>query len=191
MSVVLQSFLANPYLRTHFLGDRHNRLSCDKTRAGEPCLSCELDLLFSEVRPTLSLSRCRRVLSTYILLTLLLVLRAAILGRPDAARADSVPALVLAVEPGRSRLRSAGRARVPHLLCVLSRSPSPCAPSLTLPRPSSQRSTSCTTPRRRTPTTRRWRARASCTAPSRASCGPRSRAAGATTRARRSSRSST
>ncbi|GAA5938103.1 hypothetical protein JCM3775_005342 [Rhodotorula graminis] len=48
MSVVLQSFLANPYLRTHFLGDRHNRLSCDKTRAGEPCLSCELDLLFSE-----------------------------------------------------------------------------------------------------------------------------------------------
>jgi len=55
MSVVLQTFLANPYLRTHFLGDRHNRLLCDKSRNGEPCLSCELDLLFSEASPVLRL----------------------------------------------------------------------------------------------------------------------------------------
>ncbi|GAA5822380.1 hypothetical protein JCM3770_002371 [Rhodotorula araucariae] len=48
MSVVLQTFLANPYLRTYFLGDRHNRLACEKSRNGEACLSCELDLLFSE-----------------------------------------------------------------------------------------------------------------------------------------------
>ena len=70
MSVVLQSFLANPYLRTHFLGDRHNRLSCDKTRAGEPCLSCELDLLFSEVRlsPSFSTSSERARLSTILTL---------------------------------------------------------------------------------------------------------------------------
>ncbi|TNY19646.1 hypothetical protein DMC30DRAFT_417711 [Rhodotorula diobovata] len=54
MSVVLQTFLANPYLRTHFLGDRHNRLLCDKSRNGEPCLSCELDLLFSEASPQYS-----------------------------------------------------------------------------------------------------------------------------------------
>ncbi|GJN93546.1 hypothetical protein Rhopal_006603-T1 [Rhodotorula paludigena] len=48
MSVILQSFLANPYLRSYFLGDRHNRLACERTQNGEPCLSCELDLLFSE-----------------------------------------------------------------------------------------------------------------------------------------------
>ncbi|GAA5864385.1 hypothetical protein JCM8547_005806 [Rhodosporidiobolus lusitaniae] len=48
MSVVLQTFFANPFLRAHYLGDRHNRHLCDKTRAGEPCLSCELDGLFIE-----------------------------------------------------------------------------------------------------------------------------------------------
>ncbi|BGP00532.1 Ubiquitin carboxyl-terminal hydrolase [Rhodotorula toruloides] len=48
MSVILQTFLCNPFLRTYFLSDRHNRLICAKTLQGEPCLSCELDLLFSE-----------------------------------------------------------------------------------------------------------------------------------------------
>lgn len=49
MSVILQTFLCNPFLRTYFLSDRHNRLACTKTLQGEPCLCCELDLLFSEV----------------------------------------------------------------------------------------------------------------------------------------------
>lgn len=49
MSVILQTFLCNPYLRSYFLSDRHNRLACAKTLQGEPCLSCELNLLFSEV----------------------------------------------------------------------------------------------------------------------------------------------
>ncbi|BGP26859.1 hypothetical protein JCM10295v2_005821 [Rhodotorula toruloides] len=48
MSVILQTFLCNPFLRTYFLSDRHNRHTCAKTLHGEPCLSCELDLLFSE-----------------------------------------------------------------------------------------------------------------------------------------------
>ncbi|GAA5862488.1 hypothetical protein JCM3774_002533 [Rhodotorula dairenensis] len=48
MSVVLQTFLSNPFLRAYFLADRHNRYACARTLAGEPCLSCELDLLFSE-----------------------------------------------------------------------------------------------------------------------------------------------
>ncbi|GAA6039238.1 hypothetical protein JCM8097_003221 [Rhodosporidiobolus ruineniae] len=48
MSVILQTFFFNPYLRAHYLSDRHNRLACDKTRAGEACLSCEVDRLFSE-----------------------------------------------------------------------------------------------------------------------------------------------
>lgn len=50
MSVVLQTFLANPFLRAFYLSDRHNRYGCSRTLAGEACLSCELDLLFSEVR---------------------------------------------------------------------------------------------------------------------------------------------
>lgn len=49
MSVVLQTFLMNPFLRAYFLSDRHNRSACSRTLAGEACLSCELDLLFSEV----------------------------------------------------------------------------------------------------------------------------------------------
>ncbi|BGP57630.1 hypothetical protein JCM8202v2_005274 [Rhodotorula sphaerocarpa] len=48
MSVVLQTFLMNPFLRAYFLSDRHNRSACSRTLAGEACLSCELDLLFSE-----------------------------------------------------------------------------------------------------------------------------------------------
>ena len=51
MSVVLQTFLANPFLRAYFLADRHNRYACARTLVGEACLSCELDLLFSEVSP--------------------------------------------------------------------------------------------------------------------------------------------
>ncbi|GAA5973211.1 hypothetical protein JCM11641_006327 [Rhodosporidiobolus odoratus] len=48
LSVILQTFFSNPYLRSYYLSDRHNRLACDKARQGEPCLSCEVDLLFSE-----------------------------------------------------------------------------------------------------------------------------------------------
>ncbi|GAA5988759.1 hypothetical protein JCM10908_006158 [Rhodotorula pacifica] len=48
MSVVLQTFLSNPFLRAYFLADRHNRYACVRTLAGEACLSCELDLLFSD-----------------------------------------------------------------------------------------------------------------------------------------------
>ncbi|RKP27197.1 hypothetical protein SYNPS1DRAFT_13043, partial [Syncephalis pseudoplumigaleata] len=44
MSVILQSFIHNPLLRTYFLSDRHPRHECRR----ENCLSCELDRLFSE-----------------------------------------------------------------------------------------------------------------------------------------------
>lgn len=78
MSVILQSFLHNPLLRSYFLSDRHNRDLCPisnpnttsssngnisssnssnggkegkNVEEGErPCLSCEMDRLFSEVR---------------------------------------------------------------------------------------------------------------------------------------------
>lgn len=50
LSVVLQTFFVNPFLRAHYLADRHNRQACSKSRAGEPCLSCETDSLFAEVR---------------------------------------------------------------------------------------------------------------------------------------------
>lgn len=76
MSVILQSFLHNPLLRSYFLSDRHNRDLCPisnpttsfsgsgngsgsssngaaggKGEEGDkPCLSCEMDRLFSEVR---------------------------------------------------------------------------------------------------------------------------------------------
>ncbi|GAA6018918.1 hypothetical protein JCM10207_009196 [Rhodosporidiobolus poonsookiae] len=52
LSVILQTFFSNTYLRTYFLSDRHNRLACDKARMGESCLSCEVDGLFSEIYST-------------------------------------------------------------------------------------------------------------------------------------------
>ncbi|GAA5837278.1 hypothetical protein JCM11251_004953 [Rhodosporidiobolus azoricus] len=48
LSVILQTLFSNPFLRSYFLADRHNRLACDKSRQGEACLSCEMDLLFTE-----------------------------------------------------------------------------------------------------------------------------------------------
>ncbi|KAI5477260.1 hypothetical protein MNV49_006556 [Pseudohyphozyma bogoriensis] len=61
MSVVLQSFLHNPILRGYWLADRHNRFDCPisgangSSRSAEadgekpgPCMSCEMDRLFSE-----------------------------------------------------------------------------------------------------------------------------------------------
>jgi ubiquitin carboxyl-terminal hydrolase 22/27/51 len=56
LSVVLQTFFVNPFLRSHYLADRHNRKACSKSRANEPCLSCEIDTLFSEVCSLSSLS---------------------------------------------------------------------------------------------------------------------------------------
>lgn len=57
MSVILQAFLHNPFLRSYYLSDRHNRDLCTRSMEGDkPCLSCELDRLFSEVR-SLVLSR--------------------------------------------------------------------------------------------------------------------------------------
>lgn len=51
MSVILQSFIHNPLLRAYFLSDRHNRDLCMRSLDSDaPCLSCELDRLFSEVR---------------------------------------------------------------------------------------------------------------------------------------------
>ncbi|GAA5885256.1 hypothetical protein JCM16303_005975 [Sporobolomyces ruberrimus] len=48
MSVILQSFFLNPFLRAYFLSDRHNRSQCPRAFRGESCLSCEVDSLFSE-----------------------------------------------------------------------------------------------------------------------------------------------
>ncbi|GAA5935309.1 hypothetical protein JCM1841_006703 [Sporobolomyces salmonicolor] len=52
MSVILQTFFLNPFLRTYFLSDRHNRSLCERTQEGDPCLSCEVDYLFSEYYTT-------------------------------------------------------------------------------------------------------------------------------------------
>ncbi|KIL65738.1 hypothetical protein M378DRAFT_197865 [Amanita muscaria Koide BX008] len=45
LSVVLQSFIHNPFMRNYFLGDKHNWKQC-KT---EHCTCCEMDKLFTEI----------------------------------------------------------------------------------------------------------------------------------------------
>ena len=54
LNVVLQSLLAVPQLREYFLSDRHNAQACPSRKADStndsPCLCCEFDTLFSEVR---------------------------------------------------------------------------------------------------------------------------------------------
>jgi len=45
MNVIIQSFIHNPLLRAHFLGDRHNYKLCKNPL----CLACELDKLFAQV----------------------------------------------------------------------------------------------------------------------------------------------
>ncbi|KAI0671661.1 cysteine proteinase [Trametes maxima] len=45
MSVILQSFIANPLLRNYFLSDKHNHKLCKI----KDCTSCEMDKLFAEV----------------------------------------------------------------------------------------------------------------------------------------------
>jgi len=44
MNVIIQSFIHNPLLRAHFLGDRHNYKLCKNPL----CLACELDKLFAQ-----------------------------------------------------------------------------------------------------------------------------------------------
>lgn len=46
LNAILQSFLANPLLRSFFLSDKHNHKLCAK---GKDCTCCEMDKLFSEV----------------------------------------------------------------------------------------------------------------------------------------------
>ncbi|KAM0747087.1 cysteine proteinase [Meredithblackwellia eburnea MCA 4105] len=49
MSVILQAFLHNPLLRSYFLSDKHNLHLCERSAEGDkPCLSCEMDRLFTE-----------------------------------------------------------------------------------------------------------------------------------------------
>ena len=48
MNAILQSFIVNPLLRDFFLSDKHHHLLC-KNR---DCTCCEMDKLFSEVRPS-------------------------------------------------------------------------------------------------------------------------------------------
>lgn len=55
MSVILQSFLHNPLLRAFFLSDRHNRDLCTLSTPTKPCISCEMDRLYSEVSKSLIL----------------------------------------------------------------------------------------------------------------------------------------
>ncbi|KAF5392434.1 hypothetical protein D9757_002142 [Collybiopsis confluens] len=45
LNVVLQSFVHNPFLRNHFLGDKHNHKLCKI----QDCACCEMDKLFIEV----------------------------------------------------------------------------------------------------------------------------------------------
>jgi len=46
LNVILQSFIANPLLRSYFLSDKHNHKLCSKAK---DCACCEMDKLFSEV----------------------------------------------------------------------------------------------------------------------------------------------
>ncbi|GAA6062639.1 hypothetical protein JCM10212_003451 [Sporobolomyces blumeae] len=48
MSVILQTFFLNPFLRAYFLSDRHDRTVCERSLGGDACISCEMDYLFSE-----------------------------------------------------------------------------------------------------------------------------------------------
>ncbi|KZV79170.1 cysteine proteinase, partial [Exidia glandulosa HHB12029] len=49
LNCILQTFLHNPLLRNYFLADKHNSKACERA---PPCISCELDKLFSEVYST-------------------------------------------------------------------------------------------------------------------------------------------
>lgn len=44
MNTILQTLLHNPYLRAHYLSEKHYRMKCDNNLTG--CLSCEIDDLF-------------------------------------------------------------------------------------------------------------------------------------------------
>lgn len=48
MNAILQSFIVNPLLRDFFLSDKHHHLLCKNS----DCTCCEMDKLFSEVRPS-------------------------------------------------------------------------------------------------------------------------------------------
>ena len=51
LNVILQTFFHNPLLRNYFLSDMH-AMDCkntDKNIEKIPCISCEMDKLFSEV----------------------------------------------------------------------------------------------------------------------------------------------
>jgi len=50
MNVILQSFVVNPLLRAHFLGDNHNSKLCASGIDGEVCVTCEMDKLFQNVK---------------------------------------------------------------------------------------------------------------------------------------------
>ncbi|KAJ1958265.1 hypothetical protein IWQ62_004926, partial [Dispira parvispora] len=45
MNVILQAFVHNPLLRSHFLSDSHNRENCTRSA----CIACEMDQLFRQV----------------------------------------------------------------------------------------------------------------------------------------------
>ena len=68
LSVVLQTFLHNPVLRNHFLADKHNRHLCAQQQAADggkrDCMMCEMDRMFSDVRPVPSPAPRVRLLAT-------------------------------------------------------------------------------------------------------------------------------
>ncbi|KAI8620523.1 hypothetical protein BC830DRAFT_1059123, partial [Chytriomyces sp. MP71] len=47
MNVILQSFIHNPLLRAHFLGDKHNQSLCKLKMSNKTCMACEMDTLFT------------------------------------------------------------------------------------------------------------------------------------------------
>ncbi|XP_076958435.1 ubiquitin C-terminal hydrolase 22-like [Bidens hawaiensis] len=49
MNSVLQALLHAPPIRNYFLSGRHDRDSCRKTSSDRFCLSCDIDVIFSEV----------------------------------------------------------------------------------------------------------------------------------------------
>ncbi|KAJ3255787.1 hypothetical protein HK103_006045 [Boothiomyces macroporosus] len=50
MNTILQTFLHNPFLKAHFLSDKHSSRKCQKEAS--TCMACQLDKLFSQFYAT-------------------------------------------------------------------------------------------------------------------------------------------
>ena len=100
LNVILQSFLANPLLRSYFLSDMHNHKTCKN----KECMCCEVDKLFIEVS-------CSHVLfACHVVMGRIAVLRPDHPIWPDKSPRNNLESFIRTC-----RLRPAGCTRVFHL----------------------------------------------------------------------------